>query len=222
MISIAVDGPAGAGKSTVSKGVAARFGFIYVDTGALYRTLSYGLLRDRVDIENDGKIAEFLKSAEVGIKYVNNEQRVFLNGEDVSDYIRTNEISMTTSKISAKPIVREFLLELQRKLARENNVIMDGRDIGTVVLPDATLKVYLTAAAEDRAERRYKELIERGENVKFEDILNDVNKRDYNDMHRDISPLKKADDAVTVDTTGNNLEESIELLSSVIKERIKV
>lgn len=222
MISIAVDGPAGAGKSTVSKGVAARFGFIYVDTGALYRTLSYGLLRDRVDIENDGKIAEFLKSAVVGIKYVNNEQRVFLNGEDVSDYIRTNEISMTTSKISAKPIVREFLLELQRKLARENNVIMDGRDIGTVVLPDATLKVYLTAAAEDRAERRYKELIERGENVKFEDILNDVNKRDYNDMHRDISPLKKADDAVTVDTTGNNLEESIELLSSVIKERIKV
>lgn len=222
MISIAVDGPAGAGKSTVSKGVAKEFGFIYVDTGALYRTLGLGIIRNGVDSDNEEKISEYLKTVSVDIKYVNGEQRVFLNNEDVSDFIRTNEISMMASKISAKGIVREFLLDLQRGLAKTNNVIMDGRDIGTVVLPNATLKIFLTADAEDRAMRRYKELIEKGEKVEFDDILADVNKRDYNDSHREIAPLKQADDAILVDTTGNDLQQSIDLLKGIIKEKLQV
>ncbi len=222
MISIAVDGPAGAGKSTVSKGVAKELGFIYVDTGALYRTLGLGMLRNNINTSDEKEIANYLKTVNVDIKYVNSEQKVFLNGEDVSDFIRTNEISMLASKISAKPVVRAFLLELQRDLARKNNVIMDGRDIGTVVLPNATLKIFLTADAEDRANRRYKELIARGEKVEFSEILADVNKRDYDDMHREIAPLKQAEDALLLDTTGNNLEQSIELLKKVIKEKLQV
>lgn len=222
MISIAVDGPAGAGKSTISKGVAKEFGFIYVDTGALYRTIGLGIVRNGIDSNNEEKIKEFLKTVTVDIKYVKEEQRVFLNNEDVSDYIRTNEISMMASKISAKKVVREFLLELQRELAKTNNVIMDGRDIGTVVLPNATLKIFLTADAEDRAMRRYKELVERGENVNYNEILADVNKRDYNDSHREIAPLKQAEDAILVDTTGNTLQQSVELLKGIISEKVQV
>lgn len=220
MVSIAVDGPAGAGKSTVSRGVAKTLGFIYVDTGALYRTVALGMLRGNVNTDSVADVKEQLKNLKVEIKYVGAEQRVFLNGEDVSDKIRTNEISMLASKVSAYSPVREFLLFLQRDLAKTNNVIMDGRDIGTVVLPDATVKIYLTADAEDRANRRYKELLERGEKADYAEILADVNRRDYNDMHRDIAPLRQAEDALLVDTTGNNLEQSVELMTKIIKEKL--
>lgn len=220
MISIALDGPAGAGKSTVAKGVAKDLGFIYVDTGALYRTVGLHFIRKGITTELNCDIESELKEIVVDIKFVNNEQRVFLNGEDVSEQIRTPEASMMASAVSAKPPVRAFLLDMQRKLARENNVIMDGRDIGTVVLPDATLKYFVTATAEERANRRYKELIEKGMNVEYKAVYDDIVKRDYNDSHREIAPLKPAEDSIMFDTTGNTLEQSVELLKKSIKERL--
>lgn len=220
MISIALDGPAGAGKSTVAKGVAKDLGFIYVDTGALYRTVSLHFIRKGITTELNCDIESELKEIVVDIKFVNNEQRVFLNGEDVSEQIRTPEASMMASAVSAKPPVRAFLLDMQRKLARENNVIMDGRDIGTVVLPDATLKYFVTATAEERANRRYKELIEKGMDVEYKAVYDDIVKRDYNDSHREIAPLKPAEDSIMFDTTGNTLEQSVELLKKSIRERL--
>lgn len=220
MISIALDGPAGAGKSTVAKGVAKDLGFIYVDTGALYRTVGLHFIRKGITTELKCDIESELKEIVVDIKFVNNEQRVFLNGEDVSEQIRTPEASMMASAVSAKPPVRTFLLDMQRKLARENNVIMDGRDIGTVVLPDATLKYFVTATAEERANRRYKELIEKGMDVEYKAVYDDIVKRDYNDSHREIAPLKPAEDSIMFDTTGNTLEQSVELLKKSIKERL--
>lgn len=220
MISIALDGPAGAGKSTVAKGVAKDLGFIYVDTGALYRTVGLHFIRKGITTELNCDIESELKEIAVDIKFVNNEQRVFLNGEDVSEQIRTPEASMMASAVSAKPPVRAFLLDMQRKLARENNVIMDGRDIGTVVLPDATLKYFVTATAEERANRRYKELIEKGMDVEYKAVYDDIVKRDYNDSHREIAPLKPAEDSIMFDTTGNTLEQSVELLKKSIKERL--
>ena len=220
MISIALDGPAGAGKSTVAKGVAKDLGFIYVDTGALYRTVGLHFIRKGITTELNCDIESELKEIVVDIKFVNNEQRVFLNGEDVSEQIRTPEASMMASAVSAKPPVRSFLLDMQRKLARENNVIMDGRDIGTVVLPDATLKYFVTATAEERANRRYKELIEKGMDVEYKAVYDDIVKRDYNDSHREIAPLKPAEDSIMFDTTGNTLEQSVELLKKSIKERL--
>lgn len=220
MISIALDGPAGAGKSTVAKGVAKELGFIYVDTGALYRTVGLKFLRDGYNTDLDCDIDSVLKTIEVDIKFIDGAQHVFLNGEDVSDEIRTPEASMMASAVSAKPPVRAFLLEMQRKLARENNVLMDGRDIGTVVLPDATLKFFVTASVEERASRRFKELCEKGMDVKYDDIYKDIQTRDYNDSHREIAPLKPAEDSIMFDTTGNTLEESIEKLLKMIKDRI--
>lgn len=220
MISIALDGPAGAGKSTVAKGVAKDLGFIYVDTGALYRTVGLHFIRKGITTELNCDIESELKEIVVDIKFVNNEQRVFLNGEDVSEQIRTPEASMMASAVSAKPPVRAFLLDMQRKLARENNVIMDGRDIGTVVLPDATLKYFVTATAEERANRRYKELIEKGMDVEYKAVYDDIVQRDYNDSHREIAPLKPAEDSIMFDTTGNTLEQSVELLKKSIKERL--
>lgn len=220
MISIALDGPAGAGKSTVAKGVAKDLGFIYVDTGALYRTVGLHFIRKGITTELNCDIESELKEIVVDIKFVNNEQRVFLNGEDVSEQIRTPEASMMASAVSAKPPVRAFLLDMQRKLARENNVIMDGRDIGTVVLPDATLKYFVTATAEERANRRYKELIEKGMDVEYKAVYDDIVKRDYNDSHREIAPLKPAEDSIMFDTTGNTLEQSVELLKKSIRERL--
>lgn len=220
MISIALDGPAGAGKSTVAKGVAKELGFIYVDTGALYRTVGLHFLRKGITTELNCDIDGELKEIAVDIKFVSGEQRVFLNGEDVSDKIRTPEASMMASAVSAKPPVRAFLLEMQRKLARENNVIMDGRDIGTVVLPNATLKYFVTATAEERANRRYKELKEKGTDVDYKAVYDDIVTRDYNDSHREIAPLKPAEDSIMFDTTGNTLEQSIELLKKSIKERL--
>lgn len=220
MISIALDGPAGAGKSTVAKGVAKELGFIYVDTGALYRTVGLKFLREGYDTTLDCDIEAILKTIEVDIKFIDGAQHVFLNGEDVSDEIRTPDASMMASAVSAKPPVRAFLLEMQRKLARENNVLMDGRDIGTVVLPNATLKFFVTATAEERANRRYKELIEKGMDVNYDDIYKDIQTRDYNDSHREIAPLKPAEDSIMFDTTGNTLEQSIDQLLKMIKERI--
>lgn len=218
-IAVAIDGPAGAGKSSISKAAAKQLGFIYVDTGALYRTV--GLAASRAGIEPvEGKeVDELLSKIKVELTFnEKGEQVVLLDGEDVSGLIRTPEASMTASKISAIPAVRAFLLDLQRNMAKTDNVIMDGRDIGTVVLPDAEVKIFLTASPEARAERRYKELVEKGMDVKYEDILNDVITRDYNDSHREIAPLKQADDAVLADTTEVDLEGSIALIVNIIKE----
>ena len=220
MVSIAIDGPAGAGKSTISRKVAEILGYIYVDTGALYRAIGFKLLELNINIKSDCNIEEILKNTTVNICFVNGEQRVFLDGNDVSEKIRTPEISKMAYDVSAKPEVRAFLLEMQRRLAKENNVIMDGRDIGTVVLPNATIKIYLTASAESRAERRYKELIEKGMSVVYEDVYNDMVKRDFNDANREIAPLKQADDAIVVDTTNYDLSQSIELILKLIKEKI--
>ena len=221
MISIAIDGPAGAGKSTISRKAAEILGYIYVDTGALYRTVGLKFLNLGIDDELNCNIEEILQKTVVDIRFVNGEQRVFLDGKDVSEEIRTPKASKMASVVSSKSQVRAFLLEMQRKLARENNVIMDGRDIGTVVLPDATVKIYLTASAESRATRRYKELIEKGMSVVYEDVYNDMVERDFKDMNRKIAPLKQADDAVVADTTNCDLKESIELILNLIKEGTK-
>ncbi len=222
MISIAIDGPAGAGKSTLSRTMAKKLGFMYVDTGALYRTIGLKFLRLGFDTELNCDVAEVLKDTVADIRFIENEQRVFLDGEDVSEKIRTAEASMMASAVSARPEVRAYLLDKQRELAKKNNVVMDGRDIGTVVLPDATLKIYLTASAEDRAMRRYKEMLEKGMTAQYDDVLADIIKRDYNDMHRDIAPLKQAQDAVLADTTGYEFEQSLELLLKIVKEGIKI
>lgn len=218
MISVAIDGPAGAGKSSLSRKVSEKLGFIYVDTGALYRTVGLKFSKTGVDTELNCDIDGILENTTVDIKFVDGEQRVFLDGNDVSDEIRTPTASMMASAVSARPQVRAFLLEMQRKLARENNVVMDGRDIGTVVLPNATVKIYLTASAKARAERRYKELIEKGTNVTFQEVYDDMVQRDYNDMNREIAPLKQAEDAVLADTTECDFDESLQLLLKIVKE----
>lgn len=220
MISIALDGPAGAGKSTIAKGAAKELGFIYVDTGALYRTVGLKFLREGYTTELDCDIDAVLKTIEVDIKFIDGTQHVFLNGEDVSDKIRTPEASMMASAVSAKPPVRAFLLEMQRKLARDNNVLMDGRDIATVVLPNATIKFFVTASVSERADRRYKELLEKGMDVNYDDIYKDIETRDYNDSHREIAPLKPAEDSIIFDTAGNTLEESISKIMAIINERL--
>ena len=219
MISVAIDGPAGAGKSTLSRKAAAALGFIYVDTGALYRAIGLKFLNLGQDRELNCDIESVLADTKVDIRFVDSEQRVFLDGTDVSDKIRTPEVSMMASAVSAKPPVRAFLLDMQRKLADDNNVLMDGRDIGTVVLPNATVKIFLTASPEERSKRRYDELIAKGEKVTFKEVYDDLVQRDYNDSHREIAPLKPAETSVIVDTTGISFEESLELLISTIKEK---
>ncbi len=217
MINVAIDGPAGAGKSTIAKAAAKKLGFIYVDTGALYRTIALNCVRNNV-IDCPEKIVELLKNTSVKLDFdETGSQCVLLNGEDVSSLIRTPEISMGASSVSKIPEVRAFLLDLQRDIAKNNNVIMDGRDIGTVVLPNADKKIFLFASAECRAERRYKELIEKGVDVKFEDVLSDVNERDYQDSHREIAPLKPSEESIMADTTGISLEDSINLIINIIK-----
>lgn len=219
MINVAIDGPAGAGKSTVARGAAKELGYIYVDTGALYRTVALAATRNGV-LESAEKTEQMLKDITVDLAFDDaGAQCVYLNGEDVSSLIRTPEISMAASNVSKIPAVRAFLLGLQRDIAAKNNVIMDGRDIATVVLPDAQVKIFLTASPECRAERRYKELLEKGENVKYDDVLADVNARDYQDSHREIAPLKPAKDSVIADTSGKSLPQSIEMIISVIKEK---
>lgn len=219
MINVAIDGPAGAGKSTVAKAAAKELGYIYVDTGALYRSIALNAVRNGV-INDENGIVEMLNDTKVELKYENGTQVVYLNGEDVSSLIRTPEISMGASKVSAIKQVREFLLELQRSIARENNVIMDGRDIATVVLPDAQVKIFLFATPECRAKRRYNELIEKGENVKFEDVLADVKQRDYQDSNREIAPLKPSEESIMADTSELDLQGSVDLIVNTIKENI--
>ena len=221
IINVAIDGPAGAGKSTISRKAAAELGYIYIDTGALYRTVGLNALRKGADLQSDEAIiATITDDLKVELKFIDGEQRMFLSDEDVSDKIRTPEASMAASRVSAVPKVREFLFDLQKKLARENNCVMDGRDIGTVVLPDADVKIFLTASPEARAERRFKELTEKGMDVKYEDVLADMIKRDYDDSHRAIAPLKQADDAILCDTSNIGLDESIALIIKTIKDNI--
>ena len=220
-IAIALDGPAGAGKSTIAKRVAKALDFIYVDTGALYRTIGLAATRRNIEPIPSSKVEDLLDQITVDLTFnEKSEQIVLLNGEDVSGLIRTPEASMMASRISAVPSVRSYLLDLQRNMAKNHNVIMDGRDIGTVVLPNAKVKIFLTASPEARATRRYKELCEKGMNVKYEDILSDVIERDYNDSHRETAPLKPAEGCVMVDTTELDFEQSVEKIIAVIKENM--
>ena len=217
---IAIDGPAGAGKSTIAKRAAKELSFIYVDTGAMYRSIALGLLRGGVDIEDTQALEKALEQIEVSIGYENHEQQVFLNQENVSGLIRTEEVSRMASAASAKPQVRAKLTDLQRSLARREDVLMDGRDIGTMILPDAQLKIYLTASVHTRALRRYKELIERGEDCSLEDIEKDIEERDYRDMHRETAPLCQAEDAVLIDSSEMTIDEVVERIISLAKSRM--
>ena len=219
MIAIAIDGPSGAGKSSIARKMAEKMGYIYVDTGAMFRALGLKFLKNKVGVDDIETVKKILSDTTVDIAFKDGEQRVILDGVDVSDDIRTPEVSSAASRFSAISEVRLHLLDMQRALAKNNNVIMDGRDIGTVVLPNADIKIFLTASAEERAQRRYRELIEKGQDVKYEDVLADMKKRDYDDSHRAVAPLKRADDAVDIDTTGNSLEESVEMLYEFIKSK---
>lgn len=216
-INIAIDGPAGAGKSTIAKMVSAEMGYIYVDTGAMYRAVALYLTENNIP---DEKIEKSLADVDVSLKFIDGVQRVYLGDRDVSELIRTPEISMEASRTSAIPAVRMRLFDLQQKLARENNIIMDGRDIGTVVLPNADVKIFLTASAEERANRRFRELSEKPDCPTYEEILKDIIQRDYNDSHRETAPLKQAADAVLVDTTELTLEQSAQRITEIIKEKI--
>lgn len=219
-VSVAIDGPVGAGKSTIARAAAERLGFIYADTGALYRAVGLYCIRNGVDLDDKTAVASAVGGVQPEIRLCGGVQHVLLNGEDVSEQIRLPEVSMAASAVSAVPEVRSALLSMQRDIAAKNSVIMDGRDIGTVVLPDADVKIFLTAAAEIRAGRRFEELRTKGADVTFEEVLSDLNKRDYNDSHRDAAPLKQADDAVLADTSGLNFEQSVELVCGIIKERL--
>ncbi len=206
-INIAIDGPAGAGKSTIAKLVAKEKNFIYVDTGAMYRAIALYLIRNNVALDDSESMVKFASQAEVSIKYVDGQQQVILNGENVNGLIRTEEVSKMASVSSAVPEIRTMLLELQRKLARENDVVMDGRDIGTNILPNAQYKIFLTASAEERANRRYKELVERGEKCDYEKIKADIIERDERDSNRATAPLKQAEDAILVDSSNMTIDE---------------
>ncbi|MBP3481161.1 MAG: (d)CMP kinase [Clostridia bacterium] len=218
---IAIDGPSGAGKSSLSRAAAEEIGFMYIDTGALYRTIGLYVYRNKISAEDESAVASALSDININIKFVDGCQHVFLNGSDVSEDIRIHEVSDYTSKVSAFACVREFLLRTQRELAEKYDVIMDGRDIGSVVLPDAELKIYLTASAEERAKRRFDELAAKGQDVKYETVLHDVIERDFRDMNRKTAPLKVADGAVVVDTTGNTFKQSLKELTDIIKEKLK-
>ena len=220
-VAIAIDGPSGAGKSSLARRAAAHFGLIYVDTGAIYRCVGLAAHRMDVNTRDAEAVQRILPTLNIRMDYNDaGEQRMFLSDEDVSSDIRLPEISICASNVSAHPAVRAFLLEMQRKMARENSVIMDGRDIGTVVLPDADLKIYLTASTEARAHRRMLELQNKGINASFEDVLKDIELRDYQDTHRAEAPLRRAEDAVLLDTTEIGFDESFELLCRTIEERL--
>ena len=219
---VAIDGPSGAGKSSLARAVAGDLGFIYVDTGAIYRTVGCYVLRQGVRPSDAQAVEALLPDIEIRMGYGDDGlQRMYLNGEDVTEAIRTPEVSMCTSKVAAIPAVRAFLLEMQREIAQEQSVIMDGRDIGTVVLPEAQVKIFLTASPEDRARRRWEELRERGTEKTYEDILREVEERDYNDTHRAAAPLRPAEDAVCLDTTGCTFRQSRERILAIIRRHME-
>ncbi|MCM1165998.1 MAG: (d)CMP kinase [Lachnospiraceae bacterium] len=220
MISVAIDGPVGAGKSTIARAAAERLNFIYCDTGALYRAVGLYCHRNGVNMREPSEVAAAMSAIDPEIRLENGVQRIFLNGEDVSEEIRLPEISMAANAVSAVPEVRAALLDLQRGIAEKNSVIMDGRDIGTVVLPNADVKIFLTAKPEIRAKRRYDELAAKGADVTFEEVLSDLNKRDYNDSHRAAAPLRQAPDAVLADTSELDFGQSVDLVCGLIKERL--
>lgn len=220
-INIAIDGPAGAGKSTLARAVAKRLGYIYVDTGAMYRAAALYVLERGIDIHDSAAISAAVPMLDVELKYVNGEQRVYLCGENVSGVIRSPEVSRAASAVSAVVAVRQCLFDLQQDLAETTDVVMDGRDIGTVVLPKAQVKIFLTASPEERAQRRYRELVEKGMDIDYNVVLKEVNERDYNDSHREVAPLKPAEDSIIVDTTGLTLEQSEELLYNAIIEKLE-
>ncbi len=215
-MNVAIDGPAGAGKSTIAKLVADKKGYIYVDTGAMYRSIALYIIKNEIDSDDDDNVRAACDNIDIKIKYVDKVQHIYLNDEDVSTAIRREEVGNIASKVAAKKVVREKLLNLQRDIAKENDVIMDGRDIGTFVLPNAELKIYLTASVYTRAKRRYDQLVEKGENPNLGKIEEDIEKRDYQDMHREIAPLKQAEDAILVDSSDMTIEEVVDKIISLI------
>lgn len=216
---VAIDGPAGAGKSTIAKATSKKMQFVYIDTGAMFRAVGLAAMRAGIDPNDIDRVNEMLPSVNIDISHSEDGQQVFLNGENVSKEIRMPEVSVAASDISKIPQVRKKLLELQRSIAEKTDVIMDGRDIGTVVLPDAQLKIFLTASVEERAMRRYKELVEKGIECDFDEVKRDMEYRDKNDSEREIAPLKPAEDSVIVDTTGKTLSESVKIILDIISER---
>ncbi len=217
-MNIAIDGPAGAGKSTIAKRLAKKLGFIYVDTGAMYRAMAYYFLQKKTDPSDETAIAAMCPDVDVTIAYEGNEQQVLLNGENVNGFIRTEEVGNMASSVSVYPVVRTKLVELQRQLAAKSDVIMDGRDIGTCVLPDAQVKIYLTASSATRAKRRFDELAAKGETCDLEQIEKDIIDRDYRDMHRETSPLKQAEDAVLVDSSEMNIDEVVDAIYQIYEK----
>ncbi len=215
---IAIDGPAGAGKSTIAKKLAADLGYVYVDTGAMYRAMAYYFLQNGIDAKDETAIAEACPKVDVTIRYVDGEQQVILNGENVNGVIRKEEVGNMASATSVYPVVRTKLVELQRQLAAHENVIMDGRDIGTVVLPNANVKIYLTASSKVRAQRRYDELTAKGTTCDIDEIEKDIIDRDYRDMHRETSPLKQADDAVLLDSSDLDIDGVVAAMKKIIEE----
>ena len=222
MISIAIDGPAGAGKSSICRRLAEELHYLHVDTGAIYRAVGLFMLRRHKNPADPAEVLPLLPQVKIDLQFVEGEQRILLNGEDVSEAIRLPEASAAASAVSALPEVRAYLLEQQRSLARQHDVIMDGRDIGTVVLPHATIKIYLTAAPEERARRRWLQQRSKGIEESYEEVLAAVKQRDYDDSHRAAAPLRQAEDAVVVDTSQLNLEESLEALYTLVKERLQL
>ena len=219
-ITVAIDGPSGAGKSTIARAAARRFGLIYVDTGAMFRTIGLYALRAGKDPKDNEAVNALLPNITLEFAFIEGEQHIYLNGEDVSTAIRTEEVGMAASAVGANPAVRAFLLEMQRDMARTQNILMDGRDIGTVVLPNATVKIFLTASPEARATRRWKEYQAKGIDTPYEEVLADVKQRDYQDTHRAAAPLKQAEDAVLLDTSELDFEQSLDAMKQIIAKKI--
>lgn len=221
MINIAIDGPAGAGKSTIAKAVAKRLGMIYLDTGAMYRSVAYYVLEHGADVNDERAVEALLPGIVMDIRYENGMQQIYVSGKNVTPYLREPHMSKAASDVSALPCVRYKMVELQREFAASHDVVLDGRDIGTFVLPDANCKFFMTASPEERAKRRFKELTEKGSVCTFEEVLADINKRDYNDSHRAVAPLKQAEDAVRIDTTDMSIEQVTECVERIVKEKTK-
>lgn len=220
MVSVAIDGPAGSGKSTISKIIAQKLGFVHLDTGALYRAIAYFIDKNNADFNNENEVKKCLKSANLKVEKSDAEQKILLSGKVLSSELRSLNITKISSKIASYRCVRDYLLNFQRDFAEKQNVVMDGRDIGTVVLPNASVKIFITASPEVRARRRLEQMLKSGENPDYNEILDAIKKRDYEDAHRKIAPLKKADDATLLDNSNMNLNQTVESVLSIIKERI--